>query len=193
VITTDRLVVRPWRLDEADRLFDIYRRPEVVRWIGAEPMQDRREAIEMIERMLARLEASPGFGAWAVVARSNGIAVGGVGLKPIPEGEGEIEIAWQLHPDSWGRGFASEAARALLERGFTDGLSEVWALTYLDNHRSAAVCQRIGMQLLGVTHRWYDKPLLMFWTGSGPGQEPSLHPDANFSLPTVDFAPRRSS
>jgi RimJ/RimL family protein N-acetyltransferase len=177
VITTDRLVVRPWRLDETDRLFDIYRRPEVVRWIGAEPMQDRREAVAMIERMLTRLEADPRFGSWAVVARSNGIPVGGVSLKPLPEGEGEIEIAWQLHPDSWGRDFASEAARAVLERGFADGLSEVWAVTYLDNHRSAAVCRRIGMQLLGVTHRWYHRPLRMFWTGSEPGQEPSLRPD----------------
>jgi RimJ/RimL family protein N-acetyltransferase len=177
MITTERLVVRPWRLDEADRLFDIYRRPEVVRWLGAEPMQDRREAIETIERMLARLEANPGFGSWAVVARSDGVPAGGVSLKPLPGGQGEIEIAWQLHPDSWGKGFASEAARALLEHALAAGLSEVWAVTYLDNHRSAAVCQRIGMELLGVTRRWYDMAMLMFWTGSGPDQEPSLRPD----------------
>jgi RimJ/RimL family protein N-acetyltransferase len=177
VITTERLVVRPWRFDEADRLLDIYRRPEVVRWIGAEPIQDRRAAIEMIERMLTRLEKDPRFGSWAVVARSDGIPVGGVSLKPIPEDEGEIEMAWQLHPDSWGKGFASEAARAVRERGFADGLPEVWALTYPDNHRSAAVCRRLGMELLGVTHRWYHQPLLMFWTGAGPGQEPSLRPD----------------
>jgi RimJ/RimL family protein N-acetyltransferase len=181
VITTDRLVVRPWRFDEADRLFDIYRRPEVVRWLGAEPMQERREAIEMIERMLRRLEANPRFGAWAVVARSDDVPVGGVSLKPIPDGQGEIEIAWQLHPDSWGKGFASEAARAVLEHAFADGLSEVWAVTYLDNHRSAAVCGRIGMELLGVTHRWYDKALLMFWAGSEPGQEPSLRADQRAS------------
>jgi RimJ/RimL family protein N-acetyltransferase len=65
-ITTDRLVVRPWRLAEADRFFDIYRRREVVRWLGAEPMQNRSEAIEMIERGHARLRADPRFGAWAV-------------------------------------------------------------------------------------------------------------------------------
>ena len=37
--------------------------------------------------------------------------------------------------------------------------------------------RRIGMQLLGITHRWYHEPSLMFWTGSRPGQEPSLTPD----------------
>jgi len=177
VITTDRLVVRPWRLKEAARFFDIYRRPEIVRWIGAEPMQSVREAIEMIERGHARLRADPRFGAWAVVDRSSGVPVGGVILKPLPDGEGEVEIGWQLHPDSWGNGFASEAARAVLKRGFADGLPEVWAVMYLDNHRSAAVCRRIGMQLLGITRRWYHEPSLLFWKGSRPGRAPSLRPD----------------
>jgi RimJ/RimL family protein N-acetyltransferase len=165
-------------LDEADRFFDIYRRREVTRWIGAEPMQDRSEAITLIERILGQLdETNSRFGSWAIVDRSTSVPVGGVGLKSLPDGDGEVEIAWNLHPDSWGHGFASEAARAVLARGFAYGLSEMWAVTYLDNHRSAAVCRRIGMQLLGVTHRWYHKPLLMFWIGARPDQEPSLEPD----------------
>jgi RimJ/RimL family protein N-acetyltransferase len=177
VITTERLVVRPWRSHEADRFFDIYRRREVVRWLGGEPMQDRGEAIVMIERNLTRLEADARFGSWAVVDRLTGVPVGSVILKPLPDGEGEVELGWQLHPDSWGHGFASEAARAVLDRGFADGLGEVWAVTDLDNQRSAAVCRRIGMSLLGITHRWYHEPSLMFWIGSTPGQEPSLGPD----------------
>jgi RimJ/RimL family protein N-acetyltransferase len=177
VITTERLVIRPWRLDEADRLFDIYRRPEVVRWLGAEPMQDGGEAIAMIERNLRRFEADSRFGSWAVVDESTGVPVGSVILKPLPDGEGEVEIGWQLHPNSWGNGFATEAAGAVLDRGFADGLAEVWAVTDLDNERSAAVCRRIGMSLLGITHRWYHEPSLMFWIGSRPGQQPSLGPD----------------
>jgi RimJ/RimL family protein N-acetyltransferase len=158
VLTTERLVVRPWRLDEADRFFDIYRRPEVVRWLGGEPMQDRGEAIAMIERNLTRLDADSRFGSWAVVDRSIGVAVGSVILKPLPDGEGEVEIGWQLHPDSWGNGFASEVASAVLDRGFADGLPEVWAVTDLDNRRSVAVCRRVGMRLsaspiAGITNR----------------------------------------
>jgi hypothetical protein len=84
---------------------------------------------------------------------------------------------WQLHPDSWGQGFASEAASAVLERGFADGLPEVWAVMYPDNDRSVAVCRRIGMRLLGTTHCWYHEPSLMFWAGARPGQRPSLEPD----------------
>jgi RimJ/RimL family protein N-acetyltransferase len=176
-MTTDRLIIRPWRVEEADRFFDIHRRIEVARWLTGTPMMDRAEAVERIERNLAQLAADSRFGAWAVVERSSGVPAGTVLLKPLPDGEGEIEIGWHLHPDSWGRGFASEAAAAVLAHGFADGLEEVWAVTKLDNRRSVAVCQRIGLRLLGVTHRWYHQPSLMFWAGSHPGQQPSLRPD----------------
>ncbi|MGH9089282.1 MAG: hypothetical protein ACRDYZ_14430, partial [Acidimicrobiales bacterium] len=56
-VTTERLLVRRWQLDEIERFFDIYRRPEVVRWLGAEPMADRSDGIEMIERNLSRERA----------------------------------------------------------------------------------------------------------------------------------------
>ncbi len=177
VAETVRVVIRPWRVDEVDRFVEIYRRPEVVRWFPPAPMLDRQEAVERIERNLAQLAADPRFGRWAVVSRSSGVPVGTVILQPLPDGDGEVEIGWHLHPDSWGRGFASEAAGAVLGRGFADGLPEVWAVTDFDNDRSAAVCRRIGMRLLGVTHRWYHEPSLMFWVGARHDQKPSLAPD----------------
>lgn len=177
MIATDRLVVRPWRVDEVDRFVEIYRRPEVVRWFPAAPKLNRGEAIERIERNLAQLAADLRFGRWAVVERSNGVPVGTIILQRLPDGDGEVEIGWHLHPDSWCKGFAREAAGAVLRRGFADGLAEVWAVTDVDNYRSAAVCRRIGMRLLGVTHRWYHDRSLMFWAGARPGQEPSLGPD----------------
>ncbi len=177
VAATERLVIRPWQRDEADRMYDMLRRTEVVRWFGGGVMTSPEEAATRIDRYAAGLAADPRFGAWAVVERSSGIPAGTVLLKPLPDGEGEIEIGWHLHPDSWGKGLAGEAAGALLARGFAYGLAEVWAVTHLDNHRSAAVCRRIGMRLLGVTHRWYHEPSLMFWAGARPGQRPSFEPD----------------
>ena len=105
--------------------------------------------------------------------------------KPLPGGEGEVEIGWHFHPDSWGKGLASESAAALLARGFAQGLHEIWAVTDLDNHRSAAVCHRIGMRLLGVTRRWYQDPSLMFWAGAHKRQRPSLGPDQPASQTTA--------
>ena len=101
----------------------MHRRMEVAQWIGGRPMADPSEAEPLIQRMLDRLAADPRFGAWAVVERATGIPAGTVLLKPLPDGAGEIEIGWHFHPDSWGRGLATEAARALLARGFALGLA----------------------------------------------------------------------
>lgn len=177
IATTARVTLRPWRAADADRFFDMYRRPAVTDWIGGRPMVDRDEAVAMIERNIYRLAADPRFGTWAVIERASGLVAGSVLLKPLPDGAGEIEIGWQVHPDSWGRGLATEAAGALLARGLGDGLDEVWAVTHLDNRRSVRVCLKLGMRLLGVTHRWYHEPSLMFWTGAHSHQRPSLSPD----------------
>jgi RimJ/RimL family protein N-acetyltransferase len=177
IAMTDRVVVRPWRMSEADRFFDMHRRPEVARWIGGRPMTDRHGAVALLERNLDRLVTDPRFGAWAVIERSSGTPAGSVLLKPLPDGAGEIEIGWHLHPDSWGRGLATEAGRALLAYGLGLGLKEVWAVTHFDNQRSVNVCRKLGMRLLGVTHRWYHERSLMFWIGTHRDQQPSLSPD----------------
>jgi RimJ/RimL family protein N-acetyltransferase len=177
VAETDRVILRPWRLDESDRFFDMHRRMEVARWIGGRPMAERAEAEPLIQRMLDRLAADPRFGAWAVVQRATGVPAGTVLLKPLPDGAGEIEIGWHLHPDSWGCGLATEAARALLARGFALGLAEIWAVTGPDNQPSAHVCEKLGMRLLGTTHRWYRELSLMFWIGARDDQQPTINPD----------------
>jgi RimJ/RimL family protein N-acetyltransferase len=177
IAKTDRLILRPWRPDEADRFFDMHRRMEVARWIGGRPMADRAEAEPLIQRMLDRLAADPRLGAWAVVERVTDGPAGTVLLKPLPDGAGEVEIGWHLHPDSWGRGLATEAARALLARGFAIGLAEIWAVTDPGNQRSARVCEKLGMQLLGTTHRWYHERSLMFRIGARNDQQPTLAPD----------------
>jgi RimJ/RimL family protein N-acetyltransferase len=133
VAETERVVIRPWRSDEADRFYDMHRRVEVAEWISGRPMADRSKAIALIEEYRARLAGDPRFGAWAVIERSAGTPAGTVLLKPLPDGEGEIEIGWHLDPDSWGRGLATEAADALLAHGFAVGLEEVWAVTHPHN------------------------------------------------------------
>ena len=145
--------MRRWRLDEIERFFDIYRRPEVVRWLGAEPMRDRGHGIEMIERNLARQRARSRFGSWAVVDHSSGAPVGSVILKELPTVTARSRSVGSFTQTAGARG-SQEAAGAVVERSLADGLPEIWAVTYLDNHRSAAVCRRIGMQLLGITYRW---------------------------------------
>ncbi|HEY4627466.1 MAG TPA: GNAT family N-acetyltransferase, partial [Blastococcus sp.] len=101
------------------------------------------------------------FGCWAIDVPGRAIA-GTVLFKPLPNGVGEVEVGWHLHPDSWGHGYATEAARAVIERGFGLGLPEVYAVVRPGNEASMAVCCRLGMAPLGRLRRWYDVDLEAF-------------------------------
>ena len=166
-ITTERLTLRPFTLDDTDALFDLMSRPEVARWSGrGVPMVDRQEAVDRIERMPVRRGDHPAADVFAVVPHGEETPVGMAVLVPIPTSEGfdrhDMEIGWHLHPDVWGRGYATEAASALVERAFAAGIPELYAVTNPDNVRSQAVCARLGMTDLGLRHDWYDRELRAF-------------------------------
>lgn len=160
-VVTERLVLRPWRVEEAERLLDIQSRLEVMRWLGDGPpvlLDSVDQARRRIERY-AELSADPPIGLLAVEVRATGVVAGTAMLVPLSQDTDDpaVEIAWHLHPDSWGHGLATEAARALLAEGFAGGLPEIHALTHVDNERSIAVCRRLGMDDLGVGEvPWYS-------------------------------------
>jgi RimJ/RimL family protein N-acetyltransferase len=165
ILETERLVVREWTTsaDDVARRYDTYRREEVVKWLGnATPLASLEEAAERLGKARAFYDAHQGrYGVWAVQVRDTGIVAGSVLLVPMPEpsdgspGAGEVEIGWHLHPDSWGRGYATEAAKAVLAYGFELGLTEILAIAKPGNAPSIAVMRRIGMRHCGRTSRWY--------------------------------------
>jgi RimJ/RimL family protein N-acetyltransferase len=118
--------------------------------------------VELVARWRGVAEADGRFGVWALELADTGAVAGTVLLKPLPDGVGEVEVGWHLHPDSWGRGYATEAARAVITRGFEAGLPEVYAVVRPGNVASVAVCTRLGMTPLGRLRRWYDVELDAF-------------------------------
>jgi RimJ/RimL family protein N-acetyltransferase len=157
-IRTDRLVIRPWREDEAPRLLDILRRPEIVRWLGHPKTLDTvDEARAKIRGMADDLPKSE----WAFEVAETGVPAGSLMLVDIPhseqsDGSSLVQIGWDAHPDATGKGYTTEAARAVLEYGLASGLPEIRALTHTDNYPSMRVCDRLGMTYLGITEDWYD-------------------------------------
>ncbi|GGF39596.1 N-acetyltransferase [Marmoricola endophyticus] len=155
---TERLTLRPWTLDDAPRVLELYSSMEVVRWLGAGPPRVLTTLDDARERIASDWDRSlvAPRGVWAVVPRATEVPVGSVLLVDLPSSGGEVEIGWHLHPDSWGHGYATEAARAVLAHGFAGGLRTIWATTHLTNERSQAVCRRLGMTDRGTTREWYD-------------------------------------
>jgi RimJ/RimL family protein N-acetyltransferase len=160
VLCTARLRLRPWTTSVADlaRLTDIYARDEVSRWIGGTPSVP---PAELVERWAAVHALDDRHGCWAIEIPGREPA-GTVLFKPLPNGVGEVEVGWHLHPDSWGNGYATESARAVIGRGFDAGVPEVYAVVRPGNDASMAVCRRLGMAPLGRIRRWYDVELEAF-------------------------------
>ena len=164
VFETERCRVRDWHEDEASRLFDLYSRWEVARWLGRTPqqMQSLDQARDAVERWRSWNEEHAPAGRWAVERSDDGVVAGTVLLVALPDGDGEFEVGWHFHPDSWGKGFATESARGALAYGFEQGLEEVFAVVRPDNAASLAVCRRLGMEELGPTTKYYDTELELF-------------------------------
>jgi RimJ/RimL family protein N-acetyltransferase len=174
VFVTERLRVRPWSAADADRHVDMYSRWDVARWLGSvpAPLESRDESVARIDRWVARNREDARFGIWAVEVVATGVVAGTVLLVPIPltgqerarppEEGGDVEVGWHLHPDSWGQGLATEAARGAVEHGFAAGLDEVVAVVYADNIPSLGVCRRLGMEHTGRTQKWYGVELESF-------------------------------
>jgi RimJ/RimL family protein N-acetyltransferase len=154
---TARLRLRGWTTSPADiaRMTDLYAREEICRWIGGTPSVPPGELVDRWATVHALDER---YGAWAIEC-ADGHVAGTVLFKPLPNGVGEVEVGWHLHPDSWGHGYATEAARAVIDRGFAAGVPEVYAVVRPGNAASVAVCRRLGMQPIGRLRRWYDVEL----------------------------------
>ena len=147
VIVTPRLRLRTWRATDLERFAAMNDDPVVMEHFP------QRLSREETRAMIGRIEdhfARHGFGLWAVEVPEVADFIGYVGLAvpgyetPFPPC---VEIGWRIAAAFWGKGYATEAARAALGYGFEKlGLKEIVSFTVPANVRSQAVMQRIGMQ-----------------------------------------------
>ena len=146
-LRTERLVLRGWRDADREPFAALNADPEVMRHFPA-PLS-RAESDELADRLAAEI-AGRGWGRWAVEERETGRFAGFTGLAPVPfeaPFTPAVEVGWRLARPAWGRGLATEAARAALAFAFDDlGLEEVVSFTARTNDRSWAVMERLGMR-----------------------------------------------
>ncbi|MEV4641094.1 GNAT family N-acetyltransferase [Actinoplanes sp. NPDC049548] len=140
-IETERLELRPISTEDLPGFLGLHADPEVSRFIG-------RHDAESAARRLREAEeswAASGYGMFAVLERRTGEFLGRCGLVHWPELD-ETEIGWALHRQAWGRGYATEAARACIAWTFANTpLTRITAMINPANPRSRAVAERLGM------------------------------------------------
>ena len=164
-LATERLQLRAWSLDDAPAALPVYGDPNVARWLS--PAMDRvpdvaamRLLIQMWTAEDARL--APPAGRWTVTLKDTGEVIGGAVLLPLPPGNEDLEIGWQLRPSAWGNGFATEASRALMRWAFEQGTDELYAVARPNNTRAVSTAQRLGMEWVGETEKYYDLRLQVY-------------------------------
>jgi RimJ/RimL family protein N-acetyltransferase len=146
MIKTARLILRPWRDSDLPPFAEQNADPVVMRFlVGVLTREESDAYVAQAERRLVET----GYCKWAVEAPGVAPFIGAVGLSRVKFEASftpAVEVAWRLHRRYWGHGYATEAARAAIEDGFTRvGLNEIVALTTLVNKASQRVMERLGM------------------------------------------------
>ena len=155
-VETDRLRLRSLEGGDADRLYEIYGDAKTMRHVGrtGRPVVDLAAAQRAVET-LRRNEATNGFSLWALDERDGETLIGVAGLALV-DGDGpEVEAAYILRRDRWGRGYATEALRAVLEIGHGQlGIERIVALAYVENDASRRVMEKAGMRPDGTVEAY---------------------------------------
>ena len=143
LLSTERLVLRPVTTDDHAAVLAHWTQPDVRRFLFDGAALSGVEVAETIEESIGDF-AARGFGVWLIELGSATGLIGTAGLRPL--GSSGLEIFYSLAPGAWGHGYATEAARAVVEYGLGPlGLPEVLAEVDEGNAASVAVVKRLGM------------------------------------------------
>ena len=162
VIETERLRLEPFALSHLSGLRAMDDDPEIMRYINAGQVKSADETLATIERVQQRWQRY-GFSWWALREKSSDEIVGAACLQHLANQEhAPLEIGWRLLRSAQGKGYATEAARAIVryasEQVGTDYLVAVADPENLPSHR---VMQRLGMRYRGIEQH-YDQPCVVY-------------------------------
>jgi RimJ/RimL family protein N-acetyltransferase len=145
-IDTERLILRPFTLDDAAAWLPLISLPAVIRYTGDIPATSVDEARELLRTRPLRDYAVHGYGRMAVIEKSSGRLVGFSGLKYL-EDLREVDIGYRFLPDCWGKGYATESASALMEQGRREhGVRRIVGMAHPDNAASIHVLEKLGLR-----------------------------------------------
>lgn len=165
-IETERLLLRGWREEDIEPYARICADPEVMRFIGSGATLTREQSEEQISRFVQHWEEH-GFGLWAAEEKVSGALVGFIGLAHLEdwtEGGHESEVGWRLNRSFWGRGLATEGAKASVRYGFEMlGLETIISIIQPENTASRRVAEKAGLTFSGEA-LWRNNEVVWYAT-----------------------------
>ena len=151
-ITTDRLILRDLIDDDCDAMHDMDSHPLLIEATGEHIPSDKSETLKHIRNIRKQYEAN-GFGRYAVILKDTEEFLGWAGLKLEKNVNGHetfIDLGYRLLPRFWGKGYATEAGRALVSYGFEVlKVDRICAYVESNNHASRRVAEQCGLRVTG--------------------------------------------
>ncbi len=149
-LESERLYLRKMIREDFPLFFHLETDPTVMRYIG--PARTEEAARARMEKSFVQYENTNDFGKWMAVEKASDKAIGWFVLTPL-DGTEQIEIGYRLKEEFWGKGYATEMSRVILEYGFNIvGLDRIVGVTHLENEASGNVLKKIGLQYIGQEH-----------------------------------------
>jgi [ribosomal protein S5]-alanine N-acetyltransferase len=151
-IETQRLILRPFTLDDAEASFEMNTDPEVMRFLGGVTATSVDEVREMMNQTTLADYRKYGFGRHAVIHKETNEFMGFTGLKYIIELD-EVDIGYRLIPKFWRQGYGYESALPCIDFAFNDlGLDRIIALAKPDNIASTTLMKKLGLTYEKMVH-----------------------------------------
>jgi RimJ/RimL family protein N-acetyltransferase len=179
LLRTPRLVLRRFTSDDLDHLVALDSDPEVMRYLtNGRPTPYEQVRDDALPQILREYDRSPRHGRWAALD-AGGEFVGWFSLhRPDGGDPDEAELGYRLRRQVWGRGLATEGARALVGKAFTElGLRRVFATTMAVNRGSRRVMEKAGLRYVRTFHLEFDDPI--------PGTE---HGEVEYAVTAAEWA-----
>lgn len=151
ILETNRLKLVPLHIDHLADYFKIVRNPDVMKYIR-KTSDTLEEAQKALERYTSYMQKAHGLGAWSLFLKDTHEHIG-VGVLIHMELKiecGKVEVGYQFRPEHWGKGYAQEVTRCLIDYGFNKaGLDEIYGTTQAGHVVSQAVLQKCGLTPIG--------------------------------------------
>ncbi|MGC7102287.1 GNAT family N-acetyltransferase [Amycolatopsis lurida] len=173
-LETERLTLRWITESDADLLVELDSDPAVMRYLtGGVPTSRERVETHFLPRMLSHGRRFPGYGFFIAHEKTSGEFLGWFHLRPDPDGpDDEPELGYRLRQAAWGKGYATEGSRALVEKAFTElGAKRVYAGTMAVNSGSRRVMEKAGLRYVRTYFEDWAEPI-----------EGSEHGEVEYSL-----------
>lgn len=163
-LETERLLLRKFEENDYERLFLLDSNPEVMKYIGVAPLTDINESKKIIQNAQKQYIEN-GVGRFAVIEKESSLLIGWCGLKLLTEElngyKNVYDLGYRFLPESWGKGYALESAKASLDYGFNDlKINIIYAVAQSENAGSNHILKKLGFEKTG---EFMESDGIWFW------------------------------